>query len=230
VKRRNAGVSHCPNSNFTLKSGVLDAGRLLKQDIKVGLGTDVSGGYACNMFEAMRSSIKASVAIHHLPQPAAAATTTTDAATSSSSSSSSSPPVPSMPDVDVNQALYMATLGGADVCGLRDRVGNFAVGMELDALVIDPLVDTSAFDVFDSDTLHDVLLKFLFTGDDRNVQQVWVSGRRVHCTVDDAVAVGVSPSSRNGKSPKRRPTTRRIDGGGNDDAADHATRSKKAKS
>jgi guanine deaminase len=44
IKKRKAGVSHCPTSNINLMSGFLDVKNLLKQNIKVGLGTDVSGG------------------------------------------------------------------------------------------------------------------------------------------------------------------------------------------
>lgn len=39
-----AGISHCPNSNFSLLSGMCPVRRFLNKGIKVGLGTDVSGG------------------------------------------------------------------------------------------------------------------------------------------------------------------------------------------
>jgi cytosine/adenosine deaminase-related metal-dependent hydrolase len=34
-----SSVSHCPNSNTSLRSGLCDVRRLLNADIKVGLGT-----------------------------------------------------------------------------------------------------------------------------------------------------------------------------------------------
>ncbi|KAI0306611.1 guanine deaminase [Multifurca ochricompacta] len=43
VKERNAGVSHCPTSNFNLRSGICPVGKFIDRGIKVGLGTDVSG-------------------------------------------------------------------------------------------------------------------------------------------------------------------------------------------
>jgi cytosine/adenosine deaminase-related metal-dependent hydrolase len=36
---RGSSVSHCPNSNTSLKSGLCDVRRLLDAGIKVGLGT-----------------------------------------------------------------------------------------------------------------------------------------------------------------------------------------------
>ena len=38
VKKYGCGIAHCPNSNITLRSGAMNASKLLAQDIKVGLG------------------------------------------------------------------------------------------------------------------------------------------------------------------------------------------------
>jgi len=35
LKKRNAGVSHCPTSNFNLRSGVCPVGKLIDRGIKV---------------------------------------------------------------------------------------------------------------------------------------------------------------------------------------------------
>lgn len=55
-----AAVVHCPSSNFTLESGVLDVHSFLEDGVKVGLGTDVAGGYSPSMLDAIRQSIIAS--------------------------------------------------------------------------------------------------------------------------------------------------------------------------
>ena len=53
------------------------------------------------------------------------------------------------------------------------------MGKEFDALIVNPQVEGGPFDLFESDTLHDVLQKWLTLGDNRNIQQVYVKGRCV---------------------------------------------------
>jgi guanine deaminase len=38
--------------------------------------------------------------------------------------------------LDISELFFLATLGGAQVCCLDDKVGNFGVGREFDALLI----------------------------------------------------------------------------------------------
>jgi Amidohydrolase family len=64
TQTRKAGISHCPNSNFTLNSGILCVRDLWKKGIKVGLGTDGSGGYSFSMLNSIRSAITASSALN----------------------------------------------------------------------------------------------------------------------------------------------------------------------
>jgi guanine deaminase len=45
--------------------------------------------------------------------------------------------------------------------------------------VIDPIAMDSPLDVFDTDSLQEIFQKFIFVGDDRNISQVWVQGRKI---------------------------------------------------
>jgi len=54
IRSTGSGVSHCPNSNFSLKSGVCNVQRLRRAGVKVGLGTDCSGGFSPSVLDAMR--------------------------------------------------------------------------------------------------------------------------------------------------------------------------------
>lgn len=156
MRKTDAGVSHCPNSNFSLQSGVMDARKLLNAGVKVGLGTDVAGGYSVSMLNAIRQTIIAST-------------------TTLFSENKETEPNP----ITYKEAFFLATQGGANVLALGDVIGSFQVGKEFDALVIDPLIPDSPFDVYDSDTVEDVFQKFLFCGDDRNIVEVYVSGDRI---------------------------------------------------
>ncbi|KIJ41896.1 hypothetical protein M422DRAFT_68111 [Sphaerobolus stellatus SS14] len=72
IKESGAGVSHCPTSNFHLNSGIAKVGEWLDAGVKVGLGTDVSGGFSPSMLTAIQhASIAAKViAMQTPPVPA----------------------------------------------------------------------------------------------------------------------------------------------------------------
>ncbi|KAL8203267.1 UNVERIFIED_CONTAM: hypothetical protein K2H54_046310 [Gekko kuhli] len=63
--------------------------------------------------------------------------------------------------------------------GLDAIIGNFKVGKEFDALLINTKASDSPFDLFASDTFEDIIQKFLYLGDDRNIEEVYVAGKLV---------------------------------------------------
>jgi len=191
--KHGSGVSHCANSNFSLSSGVLDVQYLLSRGVKVGLGTDVAGGYSVSMLDAIRQAIIADRAVrfaetqfsgHTLSSTAASGPVSSPSASSSPSCSPSSLKSTMHASADPSrldfvEAFYLATRGGAQLIGMEDRLGSFAVDQEFDALVVNPLAPNSPFDVFNEDSLLHIFEKFCFVGDDRNIESVFVSGRQV---------------------------------------------------
>jgi hypothetical protein len=145
-----ASISHCPNSNFTICSGVLDVRRVLDAGVKLGLGTDVSGGYAPSMWDAIRMAIVAS-SVHSV---------------------SGNRPEP----LGYAEAFYLATLGGARALALGDEIGSLEVGKQFDALLIDPAAKNGPIDLFDGLTTSEVFQKIVFLCDDRNIERVFVCG------------------------------------------------------
>ncbi|GAA5905260.1 uncharacterized protein JCM6883_006337 [Sporobolomyces salmoneus] len=140
IKGRESGISHCPNSNFNLRSGTARVADMLDRGIKVGLGTDVSGGTAIGILSAIRSASTASKAIIFTDR---ASSTSTAPSPQSTSSSIKSPDGQTRPSNFFSQShltletlFYLATLGGAQLCGMEDRIGSFEVGKEFDALLI----------------------------------------------------------------------------------------------
>lgn len=181
LKKHGTAIAHCPTSNTSLGSGLCDVQRLLAADVKVGLGTDVSGGYSASILTAIRDALNVS---HHLnffkKQNVIGSGRIAN------------------PDAEQNanylplsykNALYLATLGGAEALALEANVGNFIVGKDFDALLVD--VDVEPVDVFqispesgsDSvDSVRDLLKlvqKFVYVGDDRNILKVFVAGKQV---------------------------------------------------
>lgn len=102
-------VAHCPQSNAQLASGIAPVRRYLDLGMSVGLGTDVAGGANLSMFRCMADAVAVSKLRWRLVDQGLAPLST-------------------------QEALWLATAGGGAFFG---RVGSFAEGYELDALVLD---------------------------------------------------------------------------------------------
>jgi len=158
LKELRCGVAHCPISNMTVGGGFMAAPirDFLKRGIKVGLGTDSGGGFSSSILDAMRQAIIASNAREMLSGGRDKGLT-------------------------IPEVFYLATLGGAEVCCLETEIGNFREGKSFDALVVGTLGEDQGIMtmVTEDDKLPTVFEKFVMTGDDRNIVQVYVRGRLV---------------------------------------------------
>ncbi|KAL2038793.1 hypothetical protein N7G274_008551 [Stereocaulon virgatum] len=175
ISSRKSSISHCPISNTSLSSGLCRVRDLLDQGITVGLGTDTSGGYSASILAAAREASMVSRIVAHLTpeEPSAPDPTTTTTTTT----------VPQTPDpnpkpckkLSVPESLYLATLGGASCLGLSHRIGNFAIGMDWDAQLIELGTAPDAEGSVAGEGIGDV------GGQDRgNTRRVYVRGRLVH--------------------------------------------------
>lgn len=179
LAERGTSVAHCPGSNTNLKSGLCDVKRLIANKLKVGLGTDIAGGSAISILDAMRSALDVSQHLNFMKKHEIVGTgriTTNDDKNLNY--------VP----LDYKQALFLATLGGAQALSLDHKIGNFAVGKDFDALLVDAYVGkTDKFELpkvmtaalTGNDKFHQLIQKFVYTGDDRNILKVFVKGRQV---------------------------------------------------
>jgi guanine deaminase len=159
LKEYGCGVAHCPVSNVTVGGGFMAAPirRFLEEGIKVGLGTDSGGGFSASILDAMRQAFIVSNARELMTEGAEKSLTAAE-------------------------CFYMATLGGAKVCSLDSKVGNFQVGKEFDALLVnvaDEELNGATTMIEEEDELETIFEKFLMTGDDRNIVNVWIRGRLV---------------------------------------------------
>lgn len=177
IKERGCGVAHCPVSNTALASGICPVRKLLERGIKVGLGTDVSGGCSCSILVAMREACGVSRLL------AAMGKEDDDGGRERCK-------------LSVPEALWLATRGGAEVMGLGNKVGAFEVGMEWDAQVIRVAkvpkggegedmqvgklgVDEGLVELWGNEDWAERISKWVYCGDDRNTRKVWVRGRCV---------------------------------------------------
>ncbi|XP_013868015.1 guanine deaminase [Austrofundulus limnaeus] len=148
-----ASLSHCPNSNFSLCSGVLNVRNVLDHKVKCGLGTDVAGGYSSSVLDAVRKTLDASKVL-----------TIQD---------------PEHNTLSFEEVFRLATLGGSQALSLDDQIGNFEVGKDFDALRVNVAAPGGPIDLIQSDGPKILLEKFLNLGDDRNIVEVFVAGRKV---------------------------------------------------
>ena len=109
LKQRGTFVAHCPQSNTNLASGIAPVRTMLREGLRVGLGTDVAGGASLSMFRAVTDAIQASKLYWRLVDQ-------------------------DCPPLTVPEGLWLATRGGGAFFG---KVGVFEPGYELDALVLD---------------------------------------------------------------------------------------------
>ena len=165
IQSRKAKVSHCPTSNTALTSGAARVKRLMKAGVTVGLGTDMSGGYSASIREVAKEAMMVSrhVAMEHGNEH----------------------------KLSLEEALYLATMGGAETAGLGGMVGSFEVNKRFDAqlLVLDEVGSKGGgreiakcpgqVDCFGWESWPDRVAKWLWTGDDRNTWRVYVNGREV---------------------------------------------------
>lgn len=167
ILERKSKISHCPASNTAITSGCSPIRDLLNEGHTIGLGTDVSGGFHPSILENVRQSIWVS---RHLALQAS-----------------------NSAKLSTEEALYLATRGGAAVVGLEDKVGGFEVGKEWDAQMIslgsvdeeassDGVFDEGPVDLFGWESWPEKIEKWVYSGDDRNTVAVWVRGRLVHRT------------------------------------------------
>ena len=57
LKKHNAVIAHCPDSNFFLKSGVFPWQKLKESGVRFGLASDVGAGTSLSMFHIMKMAI-----------------------------------------------------------------------------------------------------------------------------------------------------------------------------
>ncbi len=113
LQQANCAIAHCPTSNRFLQSGVMPLRHYLESGFRLGLGCDVAGGYSLSLLNEAREAAESSKTWNLLHSGS------------------------KLPPVTAAEALWLATLGGAQALGLDAITGSFAPGKEADFLVLD---------------------------------------------------------------------------------------------
>ncbi|MCK5490999.1 MAG: amidohydrolase [Candidatus Pacebacteria bacterium] len=109
LKKKDVKISHCPNSNTKLASGIAPVGKLLEKLVIVGLGTDGSASNNnLDMFSEISSASKLSKVSTLNPETLTA-----------------------------RKTIRMATINGAKALGMEREIGSLEIGKKADIIILD---------------------------------------------------------------------------------------------
>jgi guanine deaminase len=145
-----ASVAHCPTSNCALGSGLFPLRRHVEHGVHIALGSDVGAGAGLFL---PKEALQAYFIQQLLGADGLALT-----------------PV---------HLLYLATRAGAQALGLDDRVGDFAVGKDFDAVWLRPAPSsTLAVNLRQASDVTDALARVFALSTPADVAAVWLRGQR----------------------------------------------------
>ena len=163
IRARQAAIAHCPLSNVYFSDAVFPLKAALDKGLRIGLGTDISGGPSSSMLESARSAVTMSRMLERGVDP-----------TLGRDERSRHDDV----RIDFRVAFHLTTAGGGTALGLP--IGQFTEGYQFDAVLIDPSAGANPIRIWPD--LHDneqVLQKIIHTAGRPNITSVWVGGDQV---------------------------------------------------
>ncbi|KAJ3733350.1 hypothetical protein DFJ43DRAFT_1131390 [Lentinula guzmanii] len=177
-------IAHCPLSNIYFSaSRAFCLREALEAQVKVGLGTDIAGGYSLDIMSAMRTAVAVSRVREGERDREGMALQNVDTTSNGKSLA-----------IDWKESLFLATLGGARALGVESGV--FKVGAPFDAQQIrlfnsSTRVGAGALDFFEmeieagrnQEKYHKqtcitkaMIERWWCIGDERNREAMWVQG------------------------------------------------------
>ena len=147
MRKNGVYIAHSPLSNTNLASGVAPVSRYLEGGLRVALASDVAGGETENLLRVMAGAIRASKLRWRLLDQ-------------------------QVKPLTVDQAFYMATLGGGSFFG---KVGSFEDGYEFDAVVLDDTTLEHPQEL----SLRARLERCIYLADERHIAAKYVAGTRL---------------------------------------------------
>jgi guanine deaminase len=121
--------------------------------LTVGLGSDVAGGYSLSLFNEIKNAVESSKTLHMLNAKNA--------------------------QLSIEEAFYLATLGGAQALSLDNQIGSLESGKAADFVVINP----SVIDPMPQLNLYKQplqnLSKCIYRGHESMIEFVFIQGQKV---------------------------------------------------
>jgi guanine deaminase len=175
-----AAIAFCPLSNLFLGSGLFRLGRATDPEhpVRLTLGSDVGGGNAFSLVRVLEEGYKVGLCNNTMLDGSV------DARHQNLAEAERNKLSP-------YRAFYLATLGGARALYLDDLLGSFDKGKEADFVALDWNAGQMAVRWHQSlittggtpetmDQAAQLLFGIMATGDDRNIDETWVAGKRLY--------------------------------------------------
>lgn len=155
LAEHNVRLAYNPLSNMRMGSGIMRYPDIVRAGIKVGLGLDGGANDTSDMFNNIRTAVGLQRAKYHSTEV----------------------------EPGTVQALRLATMGGAEVLNMADRIGSVTPGKQADLLVLNPATLNFA-------PVVDPISQIVFNGQSTNVEWVIVDGcvlKKEGCLVNDNI-------------------------------------------
>lgn len=145
LKTLDCGIAHCPISNLRLGCKIADTTKYLDEGINVALGTDGQGsGNNLDMFEAMKIAGLIQGGIHEKEKR-----------------------------ISAEDVIKMATINGAKLLGLEDKIGSIEVGKRADIIIVDISKKLNNIKITPN---VDIISNLVYNSDGRSVDTTMVNG------------------------------------------------------
>ena len=152
-KNRGVGIAHCPISNVYFGNAVLPAKKLLSENVKVGMGTDISGGYDPSVYQNIRQAIMSS----RLLNDGVDSEITPDLRGKHDSA------------ITAKNAFYMATVGGA-------KSLNLVTGQIKEGYIADLQIVHAKYSTFGQQVPEDTFEKLMYQTTASEIDHVMTQG------------------------------------------------------
>jgi len=175
-----AAVVFCPTSNLFLGNGLFRIGRATDpaHRVRMSFGSDVGGGNRFSMLSVLDEAYKVGMCNNTMLD-------------GSIDPDRRNPEEAERNKISPYRGFYSITLGGAQGLYVDDLIGNFDPGKEADFVVLNWRAGQAAQPWHQSlivgdgqpatvQQAADLLFGIMMVGDDRNVDQTWVMGRRAY--------------------------------------------------
>ncbi len=143
--KHGVGVAHCPSSNTKLASGIAKVVDMLTMGIAVGLGTDGFAGSNDSADMVKEMDLAAKLQKISREDPTA---------------------------LPAEQALEMATIGGARVLGMQREIGSVEEGKKADLVTLS-LAQSNAY------PLYNIYSHIVYSSQSSEVEDVYINGKPV---------------------------------------------------